>query len=79
MMKNESCTGATGKKEPVSIYVMDIVQSRMDEIDCELIKLTREIFMMQQKKAELEVAYKVFVEFMETHCVEEEQLQKNKK
>ena len=51
---------------------MDIVQSRMDEIDCELIKLTREIFMMQQKKAELEVAYKVFVEFMETHCVEEE-------
>lgn len=58
-------------KVKVGRFIMEAVQDRMDEVNGQLMELTREIFSMEQRKEEMEKAYQEYVDFMETHCIEE--------
>lgn len=57
-------------KVKVGQLIMEAVQDRMDEVNGQLMELTREIFVMEQRKADMEKAYQEYVDFMETHYVE---------
>lgn len=69
-------TSETGKeagkkqKEKVGRTVIYAVESRMDEINAQLAELEREIFVMEQKKEEMEKAYRELTDFMDTHEAE---------
>ena len=58
-------------KEIVSCFVLQAVQDKMDIVNSELADLTRELFVKEQRKEELEKAYMELVGFMETHKEEE--------